>query len=155
MSRFVFLVGLFFLVRSSGAQVLDTTTYLNEVRIYGLPVTTYSTGSKIEQIKTGEEVMTLSDKLINETSLYLKTYGNNQLSTIAIRGSTASQTAILWNGININSPTLGQTDFSLIPLFLFDEISLRYGTASALYGSDAIGGSIIMGAKWCSIQEKF
>lgn len=155
MSRFVFLGGLFFLACSSAAQLADTTTYLNEVRIYGLPVTTYSTGSKVEQIKTGEAVMTLSDNLINETSLYLKTYGNNQLSTIAIRGSTASQTAILWNGININSPTLGQTDFSLIPLFLFDEISLRYGTASALYGSDAIGGSIIMGQSAAQFRKNF
>src|SRR5918995_1492382 len=78
-------------------------------------------------------------------TIYLKTYGNNQLSTVTIRGTTASQTAVLWNGININSPTLGQTDFSLIPLFLFDEVSLQYGTGSALYGSDAIGGSIMLG----------
>jgi len=154
MARFVFLASLSFLVSSAAAQVADTT-YLREVRVYGLPVTTYSTGSKIEQIKTGEEVVTLSDKLINETSFYLKTYGNNQLSTIAIRGTTASQTAVLWNGMNINSPTLGQTDFSLIPLFLFDEVSLRYGTASSLYGSDAIGGSILIGQRAAKFAKGF
>lgn len=154
MARFGFLTGLCFLVSSGVAQIADTT-YLKEVRIYGLPVTSYSTGSKIEQIKTGEEVMTLSDKLIGETAFYLKTYGNNQLSTISIRGTTPSQTAILWNGININSPTLGQTDFSLIPLFLFDEISLRYGTASALYGSDAIGGSIMIGQSPAQFTKGF
>lgn len=144
MARIVFLTGLCLLYATTFAQVADTT-YLDEVRVYGIPFTSFSTGSKIEQIKTGESVETLSDKLIDETSLYLKTYGNSQLSSITMRGTTASQTAVLWNGININSPTLGQTDFSLIPLFLMDEISIRYGTASALYGTDAIGGSIMLG----------
>ena len=143
-----------FMVRPVAAQLKDTT-YLNEVRIYGLPVTTYATGSKIEHITSSDEVLTLSDKLINETSQYFKTYGNNQLSTIALRGTTASQTAVLWNGMNINSPTLGQTDFSLIPLFLFDDISIRYGSASALYGSDAIGGSIMIGQRRAQFGKKF
>src|SRR5690349_7385046 len=154
MARFCFVVIFSFLAQAVAAQATDTT-YLEEVRVYGLPVTSYSTGSKVEQIKAGNEVVTLSDKLISETSLYLKTYGNNQLSTITIRGTTSSQTAVLWNGININSPTLGQTDFSLIPLFLFDEISLRYGTSSSLYGSDAIGGSIMMGQSPAQFRKGF
>jgi iron complex outermembrane receptor protein len=155
MARFVFFVGLLFMISVRlVAQVADTT-YLHEVAIYGLPVTSYTTGSKVSSIKLGEEVATLSDKLIDETSFYLKTYGNNQLSTITIRGTTASQTAVLWNGININSPTLGQTDFSLIPLFLFDEVSLQYGTGSALYGSDAIGGSILIGQQAPQFKKGF
>ncbi len=145
MARFNFFTGLLFLISLGARAQVGDTTYLKEVSVYGLPVTSYATGSKVVQIKSGEEVTTLSDKLIDETSFYLKTYGNNQLSTITIRGTTASQTAVLWNGININSPTLGQTDFSLIPLFLFDEVSVQYGTGSALYGSDAIGGSIMIG----------
>ncbi|HZB13874.1 MAG TPA: TonB-dependent receptor [Chryseolinea sp.] len=145
MARVIFFTGLLFLICTYvKAQVADTT-YLKEVAVYGLPVTLYSTGSKVDKITSGEDVRTLSDQLIDETSFYLKTYGNSQLSTVSIRGTTASQTAVLWNGININSPTLGQTDFSLIPLFLFDEVSLQYGTGSALYGSDAIGGSIMLG----------
>ena len=100
-------------------------------------------------------MVTASDKLINDTPFYFKTYGNNQLSTIAFRGTSASQTAVLWNGMNINSPTLGQTDFSLIPLFLFDDVSVRYGSASSLYGSDAIGGSIIIGHKAPTFKKNF
>jgi len=154
MARFVFLIAIVVCSTSSFAQIGDTT-YLKEVRVYGIPVTTYATGSKVEQIKSGEEVLTASDKLIKETSFYFKTYGNNQLSTIALRGTTASQTAVLWNGININSPTLGQTDFSLIPLFLFDEVSIRYGSASSLYGSDAIGGSILIGQQVPLFKKNF
>jgi vitamin B12 transporter len=154
MARFGFLTILCFLTQAAVGQVADTT-YLEEVRVYGLPITTYSTGSKVEQIKSGNDVETLSDKLISETSLYLKTYGNSQLSTITIRGTTSSQTAVLWNGMNINSPTLGQTDFSLIPLFLFDEVSVRYGTSSSLYGSDAIGGSIMIGQNPAQFTKGF
>jgi vitamin B12 transporter len=143
--RLLFIVyGLCLMASMTVGQSADTL-YLKEVAVYGLPVTTYVAGSKVEKIATGDRVATLGDALLREPSLYLKTYGNNQLTTIALRGTTASQTAVLWNGININSPTLGQTDFSLIPLFLFDEMSIHYGTASALYGSDAVGGSVMMG----------
>jgi vitamin B12 transporter len=152
MTRIAFYILLVSCVNSTFAQTGDTT-YLKEVRVYGIPVTSYATGSKVEQLQSGNDVVTASDKLINETPFYFKTYGNNQLSTIALRGTTASQTAVLWNGININSPTLGQTDFSLIPLFLFDEVSIRYGSASALYGSDAIGGSILIGQREPSFQK--
>src|SRR5215203_5031861 len=103
MTRIIFFIILTVFANSSFAQTGDTT-YLKEVRVYGIPVTSYATGSKIEQLQSGSEVMTASDKLINETPFYFKTYGNNQLSTIALRGTTASQTAVLWNGININSP---------------------------------------------------
>ena len=155
MARIILFAGLLFLI-STGlpAQIADTT-YLKEVSVFGLPVTSYATGSKVLQVKSGDEVATLSDKLIDETSFYLKTYGNNQLSTITIRGTTASQTAVLWNGININSPTLGQTDFSLIPLFLFDDVSVQHGTGSALYGSDAIGGSIMLGQSAAQFEKGF
>lgn len=129
------------------------TTYLREVRVYGLPVTSHAVGAKVDQLSAGDQG-TLSDKLGTATPLYLKSYGNNQLSTISIRGTTASQTAVLWNGININSPTLGQTDLSLIPLFLFDELSVRYGGSSALYGSDAIGGSILLGQQQPRFQKQ-
>ena len=154
MTRIAFFIMLMGSTNSAFAQIGDTT-YLKEVRVYGIPVTAYATGSKVEHLLNGSEVMTASDKLINETSFYFKTYGNNQLSTIALRGTSASQTAVLWNGININSPTLGQTDFSLIPLFLFDEVSIRYGSASPLYGSDAIGGSILIGQREPLFKKNF
>src|SRR5688572_3072358 len=154
MTRLAFLIAITAYANSAFAQVGDTT-YLQEVRVYGIPLTAYATGSKVEKLSTESEVMTVSDKLINETAFYLKTYGNNQLSTISLRGTTASQTAVLWNGININSPTLGQTDFSLLPFFLFDEVSIRYGSASSLYGSDAIGGSILIGQQAPKFKRNF
>ena len=156
MVRVVLFCCLFFVFATGqGIAQSNDTTYLKEVRIYGLPTTSYATGSKTEHIDAGDDVATLSDKLINETSIYLKTYGNNQLSTVSLRGTSSSQTAVLWNGVNINSPTLGQSDFSVIPLFLFDDITIRYGAASSLYGSDAIGGSIMLGTRPAIFKRQF
>ncbi len=125
----------------------NDTTVLAPVEIYGIRLTPYATGAKVTVLSLDNSVQTLAAKLANEASLYFKNYGNEQLSTISFRGTTASQTAVLWNGINVNSPTLGQTDFSIVPMFLFDEVLIQYGAASALVGTDAIGGSVSLKSK--------
>ena len=133
-----------FVTLSLVARAQSDTIYLQEVKVYGLPISRYTSGSKVQHISGKEKSTTLTDFLGNESSLYFKNYGNGQLSTIAFRGTSASHTAVLWNGINVNSPTLGLTDFSLWPSFLLDEVSLQYGAGSALYGTDALGGSVIL-----------
>ena len=153
MFRRVIVVVCFIVSWSQVACGQTDTTYLREVQIYGMPVTSHATGARISQLSAGD-IGTLSDKLRDDVPLYLKSYGNNQLSTISIRGTTTSQTAVLWNGININLPTAGQTDLALLPLYLFDELSVRYGGSSALYGSDAIGGSILLGQRQPQFTEK-
>ena len=67
---------------------------------------------------------TLSDALRENTALYLKNYGNGQLSSITVRGASASQTDVLWNGVKLNSPSLGQVDFSLFTMGNVDQIEL-------------------------------
>lgn len=82
-------------------------------------------------------------KLINFNSFfYIKEYGNGMTSSPSVRGTTASQTAVIWNGININSNLTGQTDFNTINTYDFSSIHLKYGGGSVVYGSGAIGGSI-------------
>ncbi len=39
---------------------------------------------------------------------------------------------------------LGQLDFSLLPLFLADEVALQYGGRSAAWGSGAVGGAFLL-----------
>ena len=140
--RYAFIVGLTCLSLVTKAQ--SDTVYLKEVKVYGLPLSRYTPGGKIQHISGRDRSTTLTDLLGSESPLYFKTYGNGQLATVAFRGTSASHTAVLWNGINVNSPTLGQTDFSLWPSFLLEEISLQYGAGSALYGTDALGGSVLL-----------
>jgi vitamin B12 transporter len=72
------------------------------------------------------------------SNVVVKNYGIGSLSTISIRGSSAAQTQVYWEGLNINNAMTGLTDFSLIPTMLFDQIDIHYGnnpTSAALSGS--------------------
>ena len=84
----------------------------------------------------------LADLLSNQSAIHIKSYGNGNIATTSVRGGNASQTAVMWNGLNIQNPMLGQTDLSLIPTLLFENITLEFGGGSTLNGSGAMGGSI-------------
>ena len=55
-----------------------------------------------------------------------------------------------WNGISLNSPFLGNFDFSQIPVFFVDNISLYHGIGGFNKSSGALGGSVNIGN---SIQQ--
>jgi vitamin B12 transporter len=84
----------------------------------------------------------LSDMLSENTDIYIKSYGMGGTATVAFRGTTASHTIIDWNGININSPMLGQSDLSLFPVGLIDDVNIYFGGASMLLNNGGIGGTI-------------
>lgn len=84
----------------------------------------------------------ISELLHKNSSLYIKTYGAGGISTASFRGTSASHTQVLWNGLSINSPLWGQTDLSLLPVFFTDEVSLFYGSSSLAKTSGGLGGCI-------------
>lgn len=84
----------------------------------------------------------LSVLLKENTSIITKDYGRGALSTASFRGTTPSHTSVSWNGININSPMLGMVDFSLVPMFIVDEMNLQHGAASVEADGGALGGLI-------------
>ena len=84
----------------------------------------------------------LSQILQFESPIYIKENGLGMVSSPSFRGTTASQTAIIWNGININSAINGQTDFSTINAKSYDGIIIKPGGGSVAYGTGAIGGSV-------------
>jgi iron complex outermembrane receptor protein len=84
----------------------------------------------------------ISELLHKNSSLYIKTYGAGGMATASFRGTSASHTQVLWNGLNINSPLWGQTDLSLLPVFFTDEVSLFYGSSSLAKTSGGLGGCI-------------
>ena len=86
----------------------------------------------------------LADALQARTPLALKNYGPGQLATIALRGTSAQHTAVLWNGLNIMLPTLGQNDFALLPMGATTRVAVQPGPAAALYGSGAVGGAVLL-----------
>ena len=84
----------------------------------------------------------LNDLLRDATPLFIKEYGAGLTATASFRGTSAGHTQVAWNGININDPMLGQTDFSLIPSGMVDNVMVSFGGASMDLGSGAIGGII-------------
>lgn len=84
----------------------------------------------------------LGDLLSKSSAVYIKSYGLGALATPSVRGTGASQTQVFWNGININSPTLGQSDLSILPMIFFNKAQLHLGSASTVDGSGGIGGNI-------------
>lgn len=86
----------------------------------------------------------LTDVLSFETPIYFKENGVGMVSSPSFRGTTAQQTAVLWNGININSQFLGQVDFNTISPQNYSSIDVRSGGGSSQFGSGAIGGTVAL-----------
>jgi len=84
----------------------------------------------------------LSDILAQYSTIFVKSYGVNSLATPSFRGTTAHHTVVEWNGVNINSPMLGQTDLSQIPVSQFDGIEILYGAAGIARSGGAFGGIV-------------
>jgi vitamin B12 transporter len=128
------------------SQTLDSVQTIQEVVVTANRLTDFSSGTKtqiidsatINQSRSGN----LADLLQNESPLFIKSYGLGSLATSSFRGGSASHTAVLWNGFNINSPMYGQFDLALIPGSFMNKVTIQYGGTSALWGSGAVGGAI-------------
>lgn len=84
----------------------------------------------------------LSETLRFQSQVYIKENGRGAASSPSFRGTTAQQTAFVWNGININSQFLGQGDVNNIPFMGFDQLDVKSGSVGVVYGSGAIGGTV-------------
>lgn len=89
----------------------------------------------------------LADLLHTEAGTYIKSYGLGSLATSSVRGGSAGHTLVLWNGLPIQSPMLGQLDLALLPVLTAESISFTKGGNAALWGSGAIGGVINMNSE--------
>lgn len=86
--------------------------------------------------------LSMADILAFNSSLFVKNYGRATLSTVSFRGTSPSHTQVTWNGMRINNPMLGMTDFSTIPSFFVDKASLLHGSSSVNETGGALGGVV-------------
>ncbi len=84
----------------------------------------------------------IADVLTYNSSIFVKQYGRATLSTVSFRGTGPSHTQVLWNGMRINNPMLGMTDFSMIPAYFIDDASLLHGTSSVGETGGGLGGAV-------------
>ena len=86
--------------------------------------------------------LSIADVLTFNSPLFVKQYGRATLSTVSFRGTGPSHTQVTWNGMRINNPMLGMTDFSTIPSYFIDDASLLHGTSSVNEAGGALGGVV-------------
>lgn len=89
--------------------------------------------------------LSMADILTFNSSVFVKSYGRATLSTVAFRGTSPSHTQVTWNGMRINNPMLGMTDFSTIPSYFIDQASLLHGTSSVNETGGGLGGLVRLG----------
>lgn len=103
-------------------------------------------GYKETQIDTlalkQQEYLSLAEVLSHHSPIFIKSYGQSGIATASFRGTGASHTKVLWNGVEMNNPMLGQTDFSMIPAAMVDHITLSHGGAGISKSGGSLGGSV-------------
>jgi len=116
-------------------KTIEVVEYSIKEKTVGKENVTWTVDSLLEA-----GVQNVSELLEKEAGVFIKSYGLGSLATSSIRGASASQTLVLWNGMPIQNPMLGLLDLSLLPIHAIEEVSLQKGGKSALWGSGAIGG---------------
>ncbi len=64
------------------------------------------------------------------------------VTDVSIRGSTAAQTLIMVDGVELNTGSSGEFDISNLTTENVDQIEVLRGAGGSLYGSQAIGGVV-------------
>lgn len=125
---------------------LSDTINIKEVIITRKQIGSVQPGFRIVSIDSAVlknySLLSLADILNETTPLFMKYYGSGGTSTPSFRGTSAGHTIVMWNGININDNMLGQSDFSLLPAGMIDNLKISFGGASMDLGDGAIGAII-------------
>ena len=132
-----------------GFAVQDTVS-LEQVEVYAPAVDRFAKGQKVvafdAELLKAYSARSVGDLLQENSPVFIRQYGAGMLASPSFRGTSAGHTAVFWNGIPINSPSLGQSDLSILPVEAVDQAHLQFGSSGALFGNEAIGGSIHLGS---------
>jgi len=86
----------------------------------------------------------LGQLLANETGIDWRSYGDygGASQAFMIRGMQSKESLVLVNGLQLNSPSLGEADVSSILLNNIEKVEVVKGSGSLLYGSGAMAGTV-------------
>ena len=99
--------------------------------------------TRLDSVALKENIaLSMADVLTFNSSVFVKSYGRATLSTVSFRGTSPSHTQVTWNGMQINSPMMGMTDFSTIPSFFIDKAELMHGSSSVTATGGGLGGLV-------------
>ena len=142
---FLFFIGLLAFAQVFGQS--DGVIVLDEVVLSDAKLLHFSKGTKIRVVNDSiqqKSGTSLTDLLRYNSNIYFKENGYGMVSSASFRGTNAQQTAVVWNGININSQLTGQTDFNTLIPGNYGDVVVRSGGGSVQYGSGAVGGTVLL-----------
>lgn len=83
-------------------------------------------------------------ELLESEGVFMKQYGVSGSTTVGRRGADATQTQVVWNGLPVNNPMLGMSDFYNQNIWSMDRVELVEGGSSTLVGSGSVGGTLYL-----------
>ena len=143
MKRFSYILLMIFVAATAVAE--ERTVAIREITVVGhRPMKEIGVQqTKLDSVALKENIaLSMADVLTFNSSIFVKSYGRATLSTVAFRGTSPSHTQVTWNGMKINNPMLGMTDFSMIPSYFIDDASLLHGTSSVSETGGGLGGAV-------------
>ncbi|MCB0806084.1 MAG: TonB-dependent receptor [Bacteroidales bacterium] len=124
----------------------DSVYTLPGLEVSGTRMQQFTAGQKVQRIDSAvlseSGTLGLGEILFRNTTLGINRYNLNGLSLFSVRGTSASQSSVYWNGFRLNPPNILQIDLSLIPGNYFNDVKILYGGSSSLYGSGNIGAGV-------------
>lgn len=134
-----------------GMSATQDTLALAEVAVYAPSLDRFAQGQKVVSFEKREletyAARSLGDLLQEKSPVFVRQYGAGMLASPSFRGTSAGHTAVFWNGLPINSISLGQSDLSILPVQAIDQAEVHFGSSGALFGNEAIGGSVHLGTQ--------
>jgi len=97
----------------------------------------------VEAERFAGELKGVAELVATSPGVAIRSYGGlGQLSTISIRGSSASGVRVLLDGIPLDTAAGGGVDLSSIPLHWVDRVEVVRGAEGAYFGAGALGGAV-------------
>ncbi len=127
-------------------SMTDKTHDLDEVVVKSTKLQDYAVGSNVQKIDSLDKKMyvtaSMAELLANLSLVRINENGPGGVSNPSIRGGVSAQTAVLWNGINLQDASNGSVDMAQLPAVFFDDVNVQYGGLGTLFGSGASAGAI-------------
>jgi vitamin B12 transporter len=148
--RAVLTLGLFALLLAAPAAAQETPLFrLDTLRVSVASRTsaTFPARSRLVQVLTAERLRALPVRTVAEALRWVTAADVQARSPaqadLSLRGSTFEQVVVLVDGVRMSDPQTGHFDLDLaVPIDRVERIEVLEGPASALYGSDAMGGVV-------------
>ncbi|GAO03937.1 TonB-dependent siderophore receptor [Anaeromyxobacter sp. PSR-1] len=115
------------------------------IRVPGAEATRDPTGAVtvVEAGRYAGEAKAVAELVATAPGVAVSAYGGlGQLSTVSIRGSSASGVLVLLDGLPLNTAFGGGVDLSTLPRQWIERIEVLRGAEGAHYGAGALGGVV-------------